>query len=129
MELQLEKNPSGHRIGSFTDDTLVIGGLRYTASLIVTLDQVVRDWPPQHPDQLSIDDFAMILTFKPELILIGTGNTLRFPNSGILKDVIRAGVGIDFMDTRAVCRTYNVLAAEGRHVVAGIIIEQLVAAN
>ena len=123
MELQLEKNPSGHRIGSFTDDTLVIGGLRYTASLIVTLDQVVRDWPPQHPDHLTIDDLGMILALKPELILVGTGNALRFPDSVILKGVIRAGIGIDFMDSRAVCRTYNILAAEGRYVAAGVIID------
>ena len=124
MKLQLENQSSGYQVGSFSDKAVVIGEMRYTASFIVTPGQVVGDWPPQHPDQLTIDDFEIILALEPELILVGTGNELRFPDSVILKGVIRAGIGIDFMDSRAVCRTYNILAAEGRHVAAGIIVDQ-----
>jgi len=124
MELQLDNHSPGHCVRSFTNNTAVIGEVRYTASLIVTPEQVVSDWPPQHPDQLTIDDFGVILALEPELILVGTGNTLQFPDSETLKGVIRAGIGIDFMDSRAVCRTYNILAAEGRHVAAGIIIDR-----
>ena len=129
MELQLENHRLGYRIDSFVDNSVVIGKVRYTASLIVTPEQVIHDWPPQHPDQLTIDDLGTILALEPELILVGTGNALRFPDSVILKGVIRAGIGIDFMDSRAACRTYNVLAAEGRHVAAGIIIERSTSAG
>ena len=124
IELQLENHPSGYRVGSFADNAIVIGEVRYTTSLIVTPEQVVPDWPPQHLDQLTVDDLGMILALGPELILVGTGNALRFPDSVILKGVIRAGIGIDFMDSRAVCRTYNILAAEGRRVAAGVIINR-----
>ena len=124
MELQLENDPLGYRVSSFVDNTVVIGEVGYTTSLIVTPKKVVRDWRPQHSGQLAIDDFGTILALEPELILVGTGNTLIFPDSVILRGVIRAGIGIDFMDSRAACRTYNVLAAEGRHVAVGIIIEQ-----
>ena len=124
MELQLENDPLGYRVGSFVDNTVAIGEVRYTTSVIVTPEKVVRDWPPQHPGGLTIDDLGTILALEPELILVGTGNALRFPDSVILKGVIRVGIGIDFMDSRAACRTYNILAAEGRHVAAGIIIEQ-----
>jgi uncharacterized protein len=123
MELQLENYPLGYRVDSFVDNAIVIGETRHTASLIVTPKQVVRDWPPQHPNQLTIDDLEIILALEPELILVGTGSALQFPDSAILKGVIRAGIGIDFMDSRAVCRTYNILAEEGRHVAAGIIID------
>ena len=124
MELQLEKDPLGYRVGSFVDNTVSIEGVRYTTSLIITPEKVVRDWPPQHPGRLTIDDFGIILTLNPELILVGTGNALMFPDPVILKGAIRVGIGIDFMDSRAACRTYNILAAEGRHVAAGIIIER-----
>ena len=124
MELELENDPLGYRVDSFVGNTVAIGEVRYTASLIVTPEKVVRDWLPQHPRGLTIDDFGIILALEPELILVGTGNALRFPDSVILKGVIRVGIGIDFMDSRAACRTYNILAAEGRHVAAGIIIEQ-----
>ena len=124
MDLQLENDPLGYRVCSYVDNTVAIGKMRYTTSLIVTPEKVVRDWPPQHPGGLTIDDLGTILALEPELILVGTGNALRFPDSVILKGVIRAGIGIDFMDSCAACRTYNVLAAEGRHVAAGIIIER-----
>ena len=124
MELQLDNHSSGHRVRSFTDNTAVIGEVRDTASFIVTPEQVVSDWPPQHPNQLTIDDFEVILALEPELILVGTGNALQFPDSVILMGVMRSGLGIDFMGSRAVCRTYNILAAEGRHVAAGIIIDR-----
>ena len=124
MELQLENHSSGYRVDSFSNNEVVIGKVCYTSSLIVTPKQVVRHWPPQHPNQFTVDDFGMILALEPELILVGTGNTLRFPDSVILKGVIRAGIGIDFMGSSAVCRTYNILAAEGRKVAAGIIIER-----
>ena len=129
MELQLENDPLGYRVGSFVNNTVAIRGVRYTTSLIVTPGKVVRDWPPQHPVGLTIDDLGIILALEPELILVGTGNALRFPDSVILKGVIRAGIGIDFMDSRAACRTYNILAAEGRHVAAGIIIESSTSAG
>ena len=129
MELQLENDPLGYRVCSYVDNTVAIGEVCYTRSLIVTPEKVVRDWPPQHPGGLIIDDLGTILALEPELILVGTGNALRFPDSVILKGVIRAGIGIDFMDSRAACRTYNVLAAEGRHVAAGIIIERSTSAG
>lgn len=122
MELQLENQTSGYLVGSFVDNAVVIREARYTTSFIVTPEQVVPDWPPQRLDQLTGGDLGMILALRPELILVGTGNTLQFPDSVILKGVMRAGIGIDFMDSRAVCRTYNILAAEGRRVAAGVII-------
>ena len=104
----------------------MVSNCAHTESLIVSPERVVRDWPPHHPNELTIDHFGMILALEPELILVGTGNALQFPESEVLKGVIRAGIGIDFMDSRAACRTYNVLAAEGRRVVAGIIIDRSV---
>ena len=129
MEIRLDNYPSVYRIGSFVDNAVVIGEVCHTASLIVTPEQVVPDWPPQHPDQLTIDSLGMILALDPEVILVGTGTALRFPDSVILKGVFRAGIGIDFMDSRAACRTYNILAAEGRNVAAGIIIDLSTSTN
>jgi uncharacterized protein len=33
-------------------------------------------------------------------------------------------MGVEFMDTAAACRTYNVLMGEGRRVAAALIIEE-----
>jgi len=63
-----------------------------------------------------------ILSLKPELIIIGTGNKLVFPPAEAYSAAISFGIGIDFMDTRAACRTYNILMSENRNIVAGLIL-------
>ena len=122
MEIRSENRPLGHRFNSITDSGIFVGETCYLTSLVITPEIVISDWPPQHVGQITIDDLEIILDLGPELILVGTGRTLQFLDSVILKGVIRAGIGIDFMDSHAACRTYNVLAAEDRHVAAGIII-------
>lgn len=65
----------------------------------------------------------MILEMQPEVVLIGTGHSLRFPEPHLLAPVIRQGLGYEVMDTQAACRTYNILANESRNVVAALLIE------
>ena len=72
---------------------------------------------------LALDASAcrQILEHQPEVILIGTGNQLIFPEPSIYIDIVNQGVGIEFMDSGAACRTYNILMSEDRRVIAGII--------
>jgi uncharacterized protein len=58
-----------------------------------------------------------------ELVLLGSGQRLRFPPAGHLQALIRRGIGLETMDTAAACRTYNILASEGRKVLAALLIE------
>ena len=64
------------------------------------------------------DHFARIAALEPELVIFGSGARLRFPAPALLRPLIDAGIGVETMDTAAACRTYNVLLAEGRSVVA-----------
>jgi uncharacterized protein len=41
----------------------------------------------------------------------------------LLRTLMTRRIGIETMDTVAACRTYNILAGEGRHVVAALLIE------
>ena len=67
-----------------------------------------------------------LLATSPEIVLLGTGATQRFPHPKLTAPLLRARVGLEVMDTRAACRTYNILVAEGRSVTAALIIEQAV---
>ena len=58
---------------------------------------------------------------EPELVVFGSGARLRFPSPALLRPLIDAGIGVETMDTAAACRTYNVLLAEGRSVVAALL--------
>ena len=60
----------------------------------------------------------------PELVIFGSGARLRFPAPGLLRDLIERRIGVETMDTAAACRTYNVLASEGRSVVAALLLDR-----
>ena len=65
-------------------------------------------------------DFARLLDYEPEIVLLGTGDVQRFPHPRLLAPLGEAHVGIEAMDTSAACRTFNILVAEGRRVAAAL---------
>ena len=92
-----------------------------TQSVIVTPITLIEDWQPQSVAEISAEHFAPILDLQPELIVLGTGSRLRFPAPPVLARCYQAGIGVEVMDTGAACRTYNILAAEGRRVAAALL--------
>jgi uncharacterized protein len=99
-----------------------IGETDYRDNLLVTPDQVVSGWAPGGLDALSEADFAALAALKPEVALFGSGATLRFPQPRLTRALAEAGIGLEVMDTAAACRTYNILAAEGRRVAAAVLV-------
>jgi uncharacterized protein len=95
---------------------------RHTQSLVVGGDRIVAEWPARSVESLSADHMAAIVELAPEIVLIGTGSALRFPDAALLAPLYKAGIGVEVMDTPAACRTYNILLGEGRNVVAALII-------
>ncbi len=67
---------------------------------------------------LDDSDFAELLAGDPEIVVIGTGATQVFPARELMFAFARRGVGLEFMDTAAAARTFNVLAGEGRKIAA-----------
>jgi uncharacterized protein len=64
-----------------------------------------------------------LLELGTEIILLGTGNRLRFPPGPLMRPFAPAGIGLEIMDLKAACRTYNILAAEGRKVAAALLFD------
>ena len=73
-------------------------------------------------ESLKIDDFEGIYAMNPEVIILGTGLKQIFPEREILKHLVQNRIGYEIMDTQAACRTFNIIMAEGRNVVAGMFI-------
>jgi uncharacterized protein len=84
-------------------------------------------WDCKSFDQLSADHFALLANLKPELVIFGSGKRLRFPPPSFLRALMAQRIGLETMDTLAACRTYNILAGEGRHVIAALLIDPEVA--
>jgi uncharacterized protein len=80
-------------------------------------------WDCASFEQLSAAHFSRIAELQPELVIFGSGTRLRFPPPAFLRDLMGRRIGVETMDTLAACRTYNILAGEGRHVIAALLIE------
>jgi len=99
-----------------------IGTDEYRESVVLLPDTVIKGWAPAGVDALTADDFAALLAHKPEIVLLGTGATQCFLHPRILAPLTDARVGVETMDTRAACRTFNILVAEGRRVAAALVV-------
>lgn len=95
---------------------------RFATSLILTRSAVLDAWRPPPLDQLTIDDFADLLALAPEVVLLGTGAQQRLPPPMLYTEFAARGVGLEVMDNRAACRTYNLLLSEYREVAVALML-------
>jgi uncharacterized protein len=109
-------------IDRYDGASLVVGAQSYNTSVVVPWTGPVAPWAPRDFASLRQADFGLLLALKPEIVLFGSGDKLRFPNPGLLRELIARRIGVESMDTAAACRTYNVLASEGRSVIAALLI-------
>ena len=122
--MQLDREPSaGVFIRSFRPGTLRLADRDITSPVILTASEVITSWSPPTVGAMSIDDFALALQHEPELLLLGTGSRQHFPAPAIGMQIMRAGIGFEVMNTHAACRTFNVLAGEGRRVMAALLLD------
>ncbi len=122
MKLHLSRSANTFVITGYGNDHILINGVRHETSLIVLPDEIIAGWAA-HLNQLESRHFDTLALRAPEIILLGSGKTLRFPSPALYAGLIKANIGVEVMDTPAACRTYNILAAEGRRVAAALILE------
>lgn len=91
-------------------------------SFLLAPNQVVENWPVENASALEAAHVETLLALQPELVLLGTGARQVFPAAAFMAGFLRKGVGIEVMDNAAAARTYNLLAGEGRRVLAAFII-------
>ena len=121
MQLDLEK-PDGNIIRSYSPGELRVNNLLLHDPVILTVNEIHTAWAPSPIRDLSLGDFEIALTKNPELILFGTGPAQHFPPPAVVTAIMKRGIGFEFMDTAAACRTFNVLASEHRQVVAALLL-------
>lgn len=118
MKLTLENTGEANRIRSYDVGSITVNDTEVTSTLVLMPQQLHDEWGPRTVDELRTHHLDDIVAMAPELVLIGTGRRQQFPDREIMIRTIQAGLGIEVMTTEAACRTYNVLAAEGRQVAA-----------
>lgn len=111
---------TGNIIRGYDGGQLRVGKVTYSRPVIVAPDRIIADWSPAPVATLTLADLQPALALEPELVLLGTGAQALFAPPSVLAAVLRQGIGVEAMTTLAACRTYNILAAESRRVVAAL---------
>ncbi len=101
-----------------------VSGEKITHSVILSSAGERIDWSAASFEDLTPDHFARLAEVAAEVIIFGSGSRIRFPPAGWLKPLMAQRVGVETMDTPAACRTYNILAQEGRSVAVALLLEQ-----
>jgi uncharacterized protein len=113
-----------HAVRRYVPGEIGVQGRRYTRSVILTADRVIDDWPPQSAGEIEPAHLEALIALepRPEIVLLGTGQTQTFPPRDVIAPLINAKAGFEIMDTRAACRTWNILLSEDRHAAAALLL-------
>jgi len=87
------------------------------------------DWQCARFEDLTEEHFTSLAATLPELVIFGSGTRLRFAPPAFMRALMHRRIGIETMDTLAACRTFNILAGEGRQVIAALLIETVLEAS
>ena len=124
MKLQPDKQPSLNTVSAYGLNYIEINAQRYTNSLLLSPESPVVEWSCTRFEDIKTEDFEQIAKLEPAVVIFGSGERIRFPKPALIAPLIARNIGIETMDLQAACRTYNVLMAEGRKVVAALLIEK-----
>jgi uncharacterized protein len=107
-------------ITAYGEDYVEVNRQRYGSSLIVMAERVL-DWNVSEFAKITPEAFEGLKALAPEILLLGTGLIQRFPHPRLTAPLAAAGIGVEVMDLKAACRTYNILVAEERRVAAALL--------
>lgn len=120
MQFTLDNGNAVFQIKSYAKGLITVNEQTYNCPILVMPTHLIAPWGPRSFEELKTTDFEMILPLKPKIFILGTGEQHRFPPTQLYAVLINNQIGVEVMDTRAACRTYTVLMAEGREVMAAL---------
>ncbi len=120
MKLHASNPSAANTITAYGDDYVMVNGARRDSSIIVTAEQVLP-WSATSFDALSAVHFQELGKLGVDIVLLGTGARQRFPHPRLTAALTASRIGVEVMDLKAACRTYNILVAEERKVALALL--------
>jgi uncharacterized protein len=122
MSPGLAQYPGRAPIEAYGNGGFRFAGMSHRGS-ILCLPEAIVAWDAWDANTLTPASFASVLRHQTQVrtLLLGTGRAQVFPSEAVRGALREAGIVVEVMDTGAACRTYNVLLAEGRPVVAALL--------
>lgn len=116
MRLSLDDSGQRFVIRGFTETSVRVNHEEYARSFLLTPERVVADLSFETVSELNPSALNALIIDDPEVLIVGTGPRTLRASAAVQAVFLQAGVGIEFMDTGAACRTFTVLASELRRV-------------
>ena len=123
MKFQPERAEGVNVLSRHAPGCVWVNAQAYEHSVVVPWQGDTEPWGVDSLDALVAEHFNRLLALDPELVIFGSGNRLSFAPAALQAKLFERRIGIETMDTAAACRTFNVLAGEGRRVVAALLVE------
>lgn len=123
MKLFLDKSDGLNLVTGYADDHVKINQQEFRSNVVVTSRSIEDHWVPGGFATLCEADFQHLADLGAEIVLIGTGRRQRFPPPALLRPLMQARIGFEVMDLGSACRTFNILAHEGRSVAAALLLD------
>ncbi|MEY4208190.1 MAG: hypothetical protein RLZZ20_1342 [Pseudomonadota bacterium] len=122
MKLHATQTQQYQTVTGYEDDWIEINAMRFEDSLLVLPELAPKPWPVTSFESLQPAHFDAVADTNPDLVILGTGERQRFVPHRLLSALMSRRIGLECMDNRAACRTYNILMAEGRKVALALIL-------
>lgn len=123
MKLHAPQTQHYQTVTGYDEQGVEINAVRFSHSLLVLPEVPPVAWPPATFDELTTDHFAQIDAVNPDVVILGTGIRQRFIHPKLTAALNARRIGVECMDNKAACRTYNILMGEGRKVALALLIE------
>ncbi|MGE0310456.1 MAG: Mth938-like domain-containing protein [Lautropia sp.] len=121
MKLHDDRNESLNTITAYGEGWFEVNAVRHQGPILVMPEGEVEAWPLAADGAPAEGDLDPIIARAPEVVLLGTGIAHAFAPARLTARLHAAGIGVESMDSRAACRTYNILMVEGRRVLAALL--------
>lgn len=123
MKLHSTDTRQYQTITAYDESGVEINAVYFRHSLLVMPENAPQAWPAPSFEALTAEHFDAINAAEPDVVILGTGQRQRFVHPRLIASLTSRRVGVECMDNKAACRTYNILMAEGRRVALALIIE------
>lgn len=122
MQFTLDQHPTANLVTHVGPAGIRVGETVIVRSVVMSAGELILDWPVSSVESLDLGALAPALELRPEVLVLGTGDRIRFPDPALCATLAGRGIGLEVMDTAAACRTFNILVNEERPVVAALIL-------
>ena len=119
MKIEINNEDSNaNKILSYSDNWFKLNNRLIRTNLVISKNRLYEDLLTNNFQDFTLQHLQKIISWHPEIILIGTGKTNNLPNFEWATHANNNNIGLEIMDTGSACRSYNLLIDEGRNVVA-----------